>query len=148
MDALIRERLLIDPTSPTGLRWRKRYNNRTRPDLVAFPSVRKGYYVGRLGGQNLEAHRVVFFLHNGYWPDLIDHWDRNKQNNHPDNLRDRSVQDNNQNVIGRGWVRHQGRYQAQITVSGKVLYLGMYDTPEAAHEAYLIAKAVYHTTNL
>ena len=38
----------------------------------------------------------------------------------------------------------QGRYVAQIHADGRKMWLGMYDTPEEAHVAYLVAKSVHH----
>ena len=40
----------------------------------------------------------------------------------------------------RGVTAHNGRWQAQVSVHGHRLTVGTYDTPEAAHDAYLAAK--------
>lgn len=39
----------------------------------------------------------MFFLHNGYWPIKVDHNDRDRINNAPDNLLDATHSENNQN---------------------------------------------------
>jgi len=139
---------MVDPSSPTGLRWLRRVNNRCHPELFAFTSTRKGYYAGRFRGKDLEAHRVVFFLANGYWPRVVDHWDRDKKNKHPDNLFDTDAQGNAQNTVGRGWTKRGNSYAAQITVDGKPRWLGSYSTPEEAEVVYLAAKQELHRVNM
>lgn len=148
LDDDIRNNLVVDTTSPTGLRWKQRVNNRCHPELIAFTTLRKGYYAGRFRGKDLEAHRVVFFLTHGYWPRIVDHWDRNKQNNDPTNLLDTDAQGNAQNTIGRGWTRRGNSYAAQITVDGVPQWLGSYPTAEEAHTVYLAAKQEQHRVNM
>lgn len=38
-------------------------------------------------GKKYLVHRAIFLLENGYLPDMVDHIDRDKTNNKPDNLR-------------------------------------------------------------
>ena len=42
------------------------------------------------------------------------------------------------------WDKHKQRWVAQITVDNKHLYLGSFDNPEKAHEAYVAASKKYH----
>jgi hypothetical protein len=45
--------------------------------------------------------------------------------------------------IGVAFHKVRGRYQASCRVYGKIKYLGLYDTPEEAHEAYKKFKYKY-----
>lgn len=45
------------------------------------------YVVTRVFGRTYLIHRLVWFYHYGVWPELIDHIDRNPQNNKIENLR-------------------------------------------------------------
>jgi hypothetical protein len=45
---------------------------------------------------------------------------------------------------GVWWRRRYRKWQATIGVNGKRFYLGMFDTPEAAHAAYAAAAQRLH----
>lgn len=48
----------------------------------------RGYLFGAIGGKNVYAHRVIWALLNGEWPDgEVDHINRDKSDNRPSNLR-------------------------------------------------------------
>ncbi len=63
--------------------------------------VKDGYRVVQIKGVNWKQHRIIFFLHYGYLPELIDHKDRNKANNAPDNLREATKTVNAYNTDNR-----------------------------------------------
>lgn len=48
------------------------------------------------------------------------------------------------NAKGYWWNKRDKKYQAQIKLDGKYIYVGGYDTEEDAHSAYLKAKEQYH----
>lgn len=78
------------------------------------------------------------------YPLQIDHIDGNKLNNHIDNLQLTTPKFNRRKSINRdlpiGVVRHGNKYQSQITKNGKGSFLGLFDTPEEAHQKYLWAE--------
>ena len=102
------------------------------------------------------AHRLAWALHTGSWPNgEIDHINGDESDNRLVNLRDTSKSVNQQNkrnprsdnksgFMGVCWHKGAGKWRAQITVNGKVIYLGLYETTEAAHAAYLRAKRELH----
>lgn len=72
-----------------------------RPNGKVAPSTISGsvpYKKVKVNSKTYLQHRIVFFLHNGYWPKEVDHIDRNKSNNAPDNLRDVSRSENMHNI--------------------------------------------------
>ena len=76
--------------------------------------------------------------------DTIDHQNRNSLDNHISNLRCASRTEQNlnrsMNIQARGWsLTSNGRYEAHIQINYKIIYLGTYDIPEEAHNAYLEA---------
>jgi len=107
--------------------------------------IKKRYY----------AHRLAWLYVYGVWPSYeIDHIDGNGLNNCINNLREAKRHENMQNVIfktnksgyiGVSWSKIAKKWQAQISNKLKRHHLGYYDTPEAAHAAYLAAKADLHT---
>ena len=77
----------------------------------------------------------------------IDHIDGNKINNHIDNLRIVNHQQNHFNrTTAKGYYFRKAmkKYHAQIKHNNKLIYLGLFNTEEEAHQAYLNAKLIYH----
>lgn len=54
----------------------------------------KGYLITGIDGKTYLNHRIIFLMHHGYLPSLIDHIDRNRTNNNIDNLRGASRRTN------------------------------------------------------
>lgn len=104
------------------------------------------------GGVYLE-HMVIWIMMTGRDPSNfdIDHRDRNKRNNCWFNLRKASRQQNNANMGAKntthglkGVYKHRnGRFRSQIMVDYKSIHLGVFDTPEEAHAAYIAAAGHY-----
>lgn len=59
---------------------------------------RYGYAHGQLAGKRMYAHRVIWAIHHGEWPKLIDHIDGNLRNNRIENLRNVSQTTNMRNA--------------------------------------------------
>ena len=57
----------------------------------------------------------------------------------------RAHADNKVGLLGVS--RHREKFTAFIRADGKNKYLGVFDTPELAHAAYLAAKAIHHPTS-
>jgi len=108
---------------------------------------KKGYVVIKCYGYTQKAHRLAFLYMNGEFPKLdVDHINGIKSDNRWENLRDvtKSVNLQNQrkpqviNKLGLLGVNEQaGRYKAQICINGKKKHIGMYSTPQEAHNAYM-----------
>lgn len=105
------------------------------------------------------AHRIVFALVHGRWPsDQLDHREGVKAGNGIDNLREATRSENNQNhklrstntsgFPGVHWHKRTRmrtrKWVASISANGRTFHLGYFATPEAAHAAYLAAKARLH----
>jgi hypothetical protein len=109
----------------------------------------KGYTQIKVMGKIYRAHRLIWIYHKGAIAVTlqIDHINRNRSDNHINNLRLVSQNENQWNRNGKGfaWHKASNKYQAQIQCNGKLRYLGLYETVESAREAYLKAKEKYHT---
>ncbi len=57
-----------------------------------------GYPTTSIDAVPCRLHRIVFILTHGYVPKYIDHVDRDKTNNHPDNLREVTNTENCRNT--------------------------------------------------
>lgn len=110
-----------------------------------------GYLRITVLGRSYYAHRLAWFYVKGTWPDQIDHINGIKSDNRIENLRDVTVQQNNQNklkaqknsdskVLGVSWHKKAKKWQAHICVYKERKYLGLFDDVNEAHVAYLKEK--------
>ena len=131
-------------------------SNRCNKNKMAGSLGKRGYLVVRINKQQFYEHRIIYAIANGFNPlQNIDHIDGNKLNNNPSNLRDVSQTENMQNITKarkhcvsgiQGAFLHKktGKYTSSITANKVRHYLGMFDTPEQAHAAYMSAKRQMH----
>ncbi len=105
--------------------------------------------------QLVKAHRIVWALHYGSWPaDQLDHINMDRKDNRPVNLREATNEQNQRNracragsltgVKGVKFDRARGKFMARITVSGKEMHLGRFDTLNEASLAYAEAAKSLH----
>lgn len=99
----IGEYLKYDESSQSCLRWIKLFGRSRNIKIgdVAGSKHHTGYFSVRFNGITFQTHRIIFFLHNGYCPDVIDHIDGNPSNNIIDNLREATFSENNSNTRTR-----------------------------------------------
>lgn len=149
----VRELLDYDPS--TGLlTWRKTRTGTARSGTVAGTTNQHGYVVVRIYQRHYQAHRLAWLLSTGSWPtQMIDHIDGTRTNNRISNLRDVSRRTNLENRHAAqvnnktgllGVSRRGSRWVANIKVDKKQHFLGLFDSPESAHSAYLAAKRAMH----
>jgi hypothetical protein len=92
------------------------------------------------------AHRLAWYLTYGELPEIIDHINRNRNDNRLCNLRNVTTQQNafNTNAKGIRKIKNKDTWTAQITINNKQIYLGSFKSEEEAQTAYLNAKKIYH----
>lgn len=113
-----------------------------------------GYKCVKFFGLTCFAHRLAWLHVYGTWPEFeIDHINGDKSDNRIANLRDvpHAVNNRNRRRDGSanlsGYVgvsQAGGRWCARVVAFGKIHWLGTYDTPKIAHEAYLAGKKRLH----
>lgn len=113
-----------------------------------------GYVYIKIDGKSYMAHRLAWLDVNGEWPEVfVDHINGDRSDNRLINLRaaTRELNAQNQRVAQKhnklgilGVSPYGEKYYACIRVNGKTKYLGLHETPEVAHQAYLEAKRKYH----
>lgn len=116
-----------------------------------------GYGQVKMDGKPYFTHRLIWLLAYGEWPEFIDHINRNKLDNRLENLRAVTRTENQHNhglrknntsgYIGVYFHKQANKYEAQIILNGKRIYLGLYATAEEAFTAYMIAKIDLHPTS-
>ena len=87
-------------------------------------------------------HRVVWFLHYGSVPKMLDHIDGDKLNNRVENLRPTTNGLNQRNKLSYGVCKFKGvcieygKYVCRSRQDGKLIRIGLFETAEEAARAY------------
>jgi hypothetical protein len=153
----VREWLSVDVGGT--LRWLKS----PRSDIPAGSeagalNVRQGYRQVSFAGKSIPAHRLIFALYHGRFPDpkkQIDHINGNRTDNRKENLRECTQAENLRNQGAKPWSStgikgvsndgHKARpWFAQICTDGKRKWLGRFATADEAKAAYNAACRLYH----
>lgn len=144
----LRELLVYDPE--TGIFRNRISRRRVAAGTIAGCINTQGYVMITIDYVKYRAHHLAWFYHHGRWPDggEMDHEDMVRHHNAIDNLREATQSLNNANRRAysnnkcgyKGVYFHKGKYRAMIRHNRKSRHIGVFDTPEEAHAAY-IAKA-------
>jgi hypothetical protein len=101
-------------------------------------------------GAYIYMHRIINKTPDGF---DTDHIDRDRLNNQSANLRSvtRGVGNQNRNAYNelgvKGVYKFRGKFRASIRFSGKVYYLGTFETVDDAGQAYADAAKKYYGEN-
>ncbi len=113
-----------------------------------------GYAVRNENGKTIRMHRVILERKLGHSNfENTDHINRDRLDNRKDNLRPATVTQNQHNrgkpenntsgFKGVFWHKRDRKWIASIRVDGELLYLGYFDSKEAAAGAYNAAAKEY-----
>lgn len=110
--------------------WNARYSGEEAFTTTGADGYKRGYIYRK----PLLAHRVIWAMFHGEWPDQIDHINGIKDDNRIVNLREASQFENMKNqkiyvnntsgVVGVSFNARQGTWAACINHEGKRIYLG------------------------
>ena len=131
-----------------------------RSGKIAGAHNGNGYLNIQVDGRGYLAHRLAwFYVHESWPPELIDHRDGDGFNNKIKNLRLANRRQNGENqrqahkgkksskFIGVYRRNPNQRWCAMIRVGGMLRRIGLFDTEEGAHAAYIEAKRRQHEFN-
>ncbi len=136
--------------------WHQGYNKRLNGKRAGGKGSQ--YRRIRVGGETYLEHRIIFFMLTGDYPKMIDHVNRNKQDNRIENLRAVTSQQNNLNTIQQEGFRgvsktsNGQRWLARIRIKRRLITIGTFNYEWEAAVAYdLFARqenAEFRTFNL
>lgn len=111
-----------------------------KPYLIVRVSINGKPYKFRL-------HRLFFYWKHNYLPPLVDHIDTNSFNNDIENLRELNTSGNTRNshkmkkktsskYKGVCWNKRNKKWQADLTINYKKIFLGSFNNEDDAGQAY------------
>lgn len=142
-------RSILEYNPHSGLwTWRKEIARQCKVGLIAGSLSKIGYRNIGIHRHQYRAARLAYLFMIGRWPNkAIDHKDGNPSNDKWSNLRLASDSQNMWNRKGnsrklKGAFREHGKYRAIICYKNKLIGLGLFQTEQQAHRAYI--KAAKH----
>lgn len=120
-----------DENSPSCLIWKNKYKTSRIKigDFAGYLNKSHGYYEISIEGKRYYVHRIIYMMHHGRMNDafVVDHIDKNKENNKISNLRLVSKSDNvrNRTITANSKTNHVG-VQFRVNKAGNEYYQASY----------------------
>jgi hypothetical protein len=143
----------------TGLLYWTTNKRNVKKDTVAGNYCNTHKYIKiMVNKKNYYAHRVCWYLYYNQFPsNRIDHINGIRHDNRICNLREATDAENSQNLsvrsdnktgyVGVSWCKKRNKFESNIHVKNKKIFLGYFQTAELAYQAYIEAKAQHHEFN-
>ena len=130
-------------------------SNRVKVGEVAGGKKNTGYIYFKINCKLYLAHRLAWLYVYGEFPvNFIDHINGIKDDNRIKNLRGATYQQNSFNrdgcknktslFKGVSWSKASKKWKANATLKGKSYYLGLFNLPELASQAYQYFATKHH----
>ena len=114
--------------------------------------LKNGYGLVSVEGKRYGIHRIIYAMHYGFMPEIIDHIDGNPLNNNICNLRLATKSQNSMNqklsikntsgYKGVSWNGHN--WKVCVYKNGKKITVGTYKNKEIANIVAISARNTYH----
>ena len=112
------------------------------------------YGVVNLDSKSYSIHKVIFAMHNGFIPPIVDHINGNKSDHRIENLRAATHQSNNWNKVTQSnnklgkknisWHKQNQKYWVQLVQNRKKVVSVFVDNLELAELVAIEARNKYH----
>lgn len=104
----------------------------------------KGYLVAKINDKSYQVHRMIYMMHHGWVPPMLDHINMDRADNRIENLRPATQiqnqynckvrRDSSSKVKGVGWHAQAKKWQARCKVNKVYHSLGLYASLEQAEQ--------------
>lgn len=139
------------------LYWKKQLSYRGKIGMIAGSFCKRHIYsFTRIHGRLYRTHRIIFMMHHGYMPEMVDHIDIDRTNNRIENLRaatDSQNKTNSRSRVGSA-SKYKGVYLnkkskknpwvSKIYMNKTYKSLGSFKTEDEAASAYNSAAKEMH----
>ena len=115
---------------------------------------RHGYIHTHYRCKTYLLHRLIFLMHRGYLPSMLDHIDGNKLNNRIENLREATFFENSSNariskrnttgIKGVSWDKRRQKFRAVCNFNYKKYEIGSFKTLDEASKAVKKFREEHH----
>ena len=150
MITLLGAKSLFNYNSDTGILTYAKTGHRRFGKVVGIKD-KEGYIRISVSGIQYKVHRIIWLMAYGVWPkNEIDHINGIRDDNRLSNLRGATRLQNARNrkssyaMKGITFYRDKQKFAGRIRYENKVIHLGYFDCPAAAHFAYIVAATKYH----
>lgn len=136
------------------LYWKVSNSNRVKVGDKIVSKSSYGYIRLSINGTRYFAHRVIYLMHHGYMPDIVDHIDMDITNNRIENLREATKSqnmcnaslraDNTTGVKGVSWQSRKGNWTARVTKNKRLVLCEQHDDLVSAVIAVRSARLEHH----
>jgi len=128
-----------------NLYWKKDVAKNVKTGSKAGCFDKFKYVLIKINKKIYKAHHIVWIIHHGYKPKMIDHIDGNPSNNRIENLREATNSQNQWNkkvykysksgIRGVTWCKKNNKWKTGCKLDGKNYYFGMFENLLEAKEA-------------
>ena len=136
------------------LYWKENPGPQKRDSLKTGCVGAGGYIYTNYKKTQYKHHRLIFLMHHGYLPEMVDHIDGDKTNNRIENLRactrtqnllnSKKPVSNTSGIKNVWWRKTRGKWEVKFKVNKVVKYFGLYDDLELAELVAIEARNKYH----
>lgn len=130
---------------PGELIWHKKPSRKIPIGRLAGTTDDDGYRVITFRGVKFFAHRLIYYMHKGYFPKMLDHINGIPYDNRIQNLRECTERQNSYNMglsvrnksgtKGVSWSGAANKWRARVWVNGSERHLGVFDIIKDAENA-------------
>ena len=127
---------------------------KVKPGMIAGRVNSTGYREVRFNGKLHGVHRIIFLMHYGWLPRIVDHVDGNPLNNNIENLRAATASQNMWNskkpktntsgIKGISWIGRIKRWQVECYVDKHKHRIGFFEHFEDAKKAIQDFRNLHH----
>ena len=122
---------------------------------VPITTIASNGYIQISVNNKLEnAHRIIFMMHHGYMPELIDHINGIKTDNKIENLRAATScqnkyntklrADNKSGIKGISWSKRSKKWHAYLSINNKRKNIGFFKDIFEAEKQVIYYRQLYH----
>ncbi len=139
-----------------NLYWKSKSSPKSRITIgsIAGRICESSYSQISINNKQYLTHRIIFKMHHGYLPQIIDHIDGNYRNNKIENLREATAAQNmwnskvsnksSSNIKGVYWHKSNKKWIASCGLNNKLHHLGYFADKDDAIKAVKEFRSEHH----